>query len=539
MPIPIQSLVASSDCLFRDVTSRHQDQVSTTGNLIQRTFHHVTGGVANVSAVEVVSLDDTNAAQIDFFLRTSTAPLGTITTADIAEPSSMLSIRPDITSIRSANLVVGNVTATNISVASLPTVASGGVAKLDNVIIQSFRKTLGANPTATSTICTINNSKGAYGVELNVAQSESTASVAKTYTFSIHDISLPPALLVPLSSSSSTDWGVQISIFDRQTFLRLVRLSGSTTTNFECSLTVFQSRSDPVTIVASSSETTSSSVTTTLYNNTVLTQVSGNVGIGTTTPTTALTVAGAASMASLVVSDDVLGNVVGATNRITNPSILGQGAYMAWSHQGDGYTDFICKKGGGAGGYNFYNSSGNGSNFEVGKTLLATLDSQGITMSQGTFSAPGSIVGSLFLTGKNAALNGGVTISPLSPSRSVNGTGNVTIATITYTPRSTSSVLSMNFDAGYAIGGHGTDVLRSRIHVDNSYSAMLKHQYFAFSGGIGSGTRSNTILPISAVVKNQAIAVRTFEIQVNLADTDDQLFLSQDNWTFELLERQT
>ena len=53
-------------------------------------------------------------------------------------------------------------------------------------------------------------------------------------------------------------------------------------------------------------------------------------------------------------------------------SYLGQGADMAWSHQGDGYTDFICKRGSGQGGFNFYISAGNGSNFEVGKTFSNT-----------------------------------------------------------------------------------------------------------------------------------------------------------------------
>lgn len=48
MPPPIIDLVASSDCLFRDMISRNQNQVATSGNVIRKNYHHVSGNVANL-----------------------------------------------------------------------------------------------------------------------------------------------------------------------------------------------------------------------------------------------------------------------------------------------------------------------------------------------------------------------------------------------------------------------------------------------------------------------------------------------------------
>ena len=84
-----------------------------------------------------------------------------------------------------------------------------------------------------------------------------------------------------------------------------------------------------------------------------------------------------------------------------------QGAYMSWNHSGgDGYTDFMCKRGFGPGGYQFYLSANNATTFADGKTTLAILDENGITMTQGIYSAPGSIVGSMLATGRAPQLFG-------------------------------------------------------------------------------------------------------------------------------------
>ena len=63
----------SSDAQFRDVYGRHQVQVghvaSASGNVIRKTYHHVSGASANTSAAEVVSLDGSNNAQYDLLMR--------------------------------------------------------------------------------------------------------------------------------------------------------------------------------------------------------------------------------------------------------------------------------------------------------------------------------------------------------------------------------------------------------------------------------------------------------------------------------------
>jgi len=541
MPPPIKDLVTSSDCLFRDVFSRNQSHVEKTGNLIQKSFHHLDGSVASMSAAQVVSLGGNNEARVDYFLRKSAAPLAAITTADINSSSSVLSLRRGTTTIRSANVVVDEVIATNISGGFTGLdLKPDALTKLDNYVTRSFHKSLSGTRGRTTTICTIRNNRGAYGVKLNVAQSDNKPLVAKMYECTIRDVTVLRAVLIPVSSSSPTDWGVEMSVLSKTATFNLVRLSSASgSTGLECTLTVYQSRSDPVTISTSTATSNSSTVAPlNLDANTVLTQVLHKVGIGTDNPTSTLTVQGKTSTTDLVVGDDILGKYVGATSPVAPATHLSQGAYMAWNRQGDGYTDFICKRGLGQGGFNFYTSSGNGSNFSVGKTLLATLDSNGITMTQGAFESPGSIVGSLFLTGKDTSMNGGVSIAHHNLTRSANGSGYITIATIVYTPQSTSSVLMIRFDDDYLIEGNGSDTLVSRITVDNN-AIVLKQQRFGDVAFYGSGTRSNVILPISGVVKNQASSNRTIRIQVDLTNCDDLLKLSLQNWTFELLERHT
>ena len=155
MPLPrIQDLVASSDCLFRDMVSRNQHQVTTSGNVLQKSYHHVSGNVANLSAMQVVSIDSNNLPQVDFFVRTSAAPL-----TNIATPNSILSLSRENTFIRSATMEVGNLIATNITgnLLGVSFGSPGNLLKLDNVLIQSFQKTLGPTAGNSSSICFIQN----------------------------------------------------------------------------------------------------------------------------------------------------------------------------------------------------------------------------------------------------------------------------------------------------------------------------------------------------------------------------------------------
>ena len=549
MPPPIINLDTSSDVRFRDIVGRDQYQVAKTGNLVRKVFQHVSGNVANVSVVEVVSVDAGNNAQFDLLLSTPTTPLvlANITAADIATWSgnnSILSLRQGTTTFRSANVAVGNLVASGFS-GTIPslTLVSNGVAKLDNCLIRSFQKTLGATVGNGSEICILSNTNEAFTAELTVAQIISaTVSIVKTYQFTVRNNATANAWhrLVPLTSSPSSEWGVEIRVGTTTTTLRLVRLSGSTTTNLACTLTLYQSRADPVTISPSATSTTDITFASTLYETTCLTQVGGNVGIGTDNPTSRLTVAGRAYVDTLVATNGVVAGTVSGRGKFLDSTPIWQGAYMSWNHSGgDGYTDFMCKRGFGPGGYQFYLSANNATTFADGKTTLAILDENGITMTQGIYSAPGSIVGSMLATGRGSGLSESITISPTSLNRTTYTTWQ-TIATINYTPKSTSSRLSMHFDIDYLLGGNAADSIFSRILVDN-ITKIWKQQLFG-NQTFGTGTRSNTIFPLSATVNNTALTSRSIQIQVYVGATDDTLSfltLPDPNWTFELLETQT
>jgi hypothetical protein len=131
MPVPdIVDLDPASDARFRDVYGRHHNRMMTrSGNLIRTTYHHVSGAQANVSAAEVVSVDASENAQYDLILRNATAPiaLANLTSANINtwSASSLLSLRQGTTSIRSANVAVGNVMSTD-RVSATTYYASGG-----------------------------------------------------------------------------------------------------------------------------------------------------------------------------------------------------------------------------------------------------------------------------------------------------------------------------------------------------------------------------------------------------------------------------
>lgn len=507
-------------------------------------------GGANVSAMQVMTLDNNNQAQLDILLRTSVAPLSlpSITTNNIATWSntSVMSVGRGNIAIRSATTeVVGNVIATNLSGNLLGfSIDSGGPIKLDNCIIRSFKKTLNATVRRFSNICLLTNKLGGYVVELNVIQSEVGASISKKYQFAVSKNATSGAYhrLLPISSSSSNDeWGVEIqvdtagtAIKSTGTILRLVRLSRSVTANLECILTVYQSRADPVGVF--NSDVTGSNVTfsTILCASTDLTQSRVNVGIGTDTPGSTLDVAGRVSAVSLTSATNInVGTRVGAIGSIVDSTVLSQGAYISHNRQNDQRVDFISKRGGGEGGFHFWRSDGSGTGFGDNKLRLATLNSGGINLPSGaSFSAPGCILNSVFATGTGFSDTEGISISPTSLTSSTLWR---TVATYTYTPRNNASRLSLYFDMDYSIGGAGSDNFRSRITVDTT-EVSFKQQNFSSNTTAGTGTRSNVIFPISALVNNQNTTSRTIRIEI-FHQSDDTLTLSSTNWVFKLLER--
>lgn len=89
---------------------------------------------------------------------------------------------------------------------------------------------------------------------------------------------------------------------------------------------------------------------------------------------------------------------------IADATVLTQGTYTAWNISGGtGEANFVTKCGTGTGGFQFYNSTGNGSTFATGKTQLAKVDSSGITVPAGGFTAT---TGSLNLPSGNIYCNG-------------------------------------------------------------------------------------------------------------------------------------
>ena len=123
-----------NDVVVRDIAYRNQYQMAPSANIIRNTYSHVSGNTANVSAAEVVSVDGSNQGQWDLLLGTSARRLNanSITTANTAtwSANSMISVRSATTTIRSANVVVGNLTvtgtltSTNSSITSVGTLTS-------------------------------------------------------------------------------------------------------------------------------------------------------------------------------------------------------------------------------------------------------------------------------------------------------------------------------------------------------------------------------------------------------------------------------
>jgi len=102
------------DIVVKDVIHRNQFQMTSSGNIIQHLYSHVTANTANVSVAEIVSADK-NQSQWDLLVSTPARRLvaNAITTANAASltANAVISVRAGITIFRSANVrVEGNMT---------------------------------------------------------------------------------------------------------------------------------------------------------------------------------------------------------------------------------------------------------------------------------------------------------------------------------------------------------------------------------------------------------------------------------------------
>ena len=103
----------------------------------------------------------------------------------------------------------------------------------------------------------------------------------------------------------------------------------------------------------------------------------------------------------------------------------------------------------------------------------------------------------------------------------MNSTSFVTIATYTYTPKSTTSKIIVEYDALYFINGDVVDSFESQITIDGT-TAAKRQQFFNTTNG-GSGTRGGTLFPISGAVPNTAITPRVINIVAKRVSGDDYI----------------
>ena len=294
------------DVVVRDIANRNQFQTAPSANIIQHLYSHVSGTTSNVSAAEVVSIDGSQQGQWDLLLSGTTQRLNanTITTNNTAawSANSVISVRQASTTIRSANVNVGNLTATSVSATS---------AVIGNTTSRSFVKTLEIPLNSLSLICTL-SSAVSYAFELAVAQNVSGSAIAKSYYGTVQFSTTGWKRLLPLSStgpSSARDWAVDINVQGSTSYFRLVRTANVTMTSVQtlslaCTLKIHSPLN--AVVVVDNTETGTDAVNLGPFEGTLVTQVKGNVGIGTDSPTSMLDVAGNAAIAG---SLSVTGNV--------------------------------------------------------------------------------------------------------------------------------------------------------------------------------------------------------------------------------------
>lgn len=109
----------------------------------------------------------------------------------------------------------------------------------------------------------------------------------------------------------------------------------------------------------------------------------------------------------------------------------------------------------------------------------------------------------------------------MSATTTINSTTYTNVATITYTPKSSTSHLWIEFDAHYDFSnGTTTDDFFSRITVGGS-AIVEKNQIMV--GQVGGGTRSGTIFPISGRYTNTGTSGIAITVQAKWGSADDNI----------------
>jgi len=109
----------------------------------------------------------------------------------------------------------------------------------------------------------------------------------------------------------------------------------------------------------------------------------------------------------------------------------------------------------------------------------------------------------------------------MSATTTINSTTYTNVATITYTPKSSTSHLWIEFDANYDYSnGTTTDDFFSRITVGGS-AIVEKNQIMV--GQVGGGTRSGVIFPISGRYTNSSTSGIAITVQARWGSADDAI----------------
>jgi len=232
---------------------------------------------------------------------------------------------------QTAGQIVGTLGSLNVS-GNVTASTSGLIA---NQTFRTFTKSLEIFQNNFSHICDITGSN-AYGFDLTVAQSVSGASICKYYTgtMQFNNTGGNWRRLIPLSSSgpsSGRDWAVDINVSNSLAQLRLVRTdaTGGVTglAGFSCSIYV---RNSIAPVIVTDNATVGLDATSSgIYENTLLTQVDGRVGVGTDAPSTSLDVAGDINASGNVIGSGLLLN--SSMRQIYNPTVVA-GTSLAYTN---------------------------------------------------------------------------------------------------------------------------------------------------------------------------------------------------------------
>ncbi len=153
-------------------------------------------------------------------------------------------------------------------------------------------------------------------------------------------------------------------------------------------------------------------------------------------------------------------------------------------------------------------------------TVVGTIGATGVIRS----SAAGQIINSVYLEETDLSI---------TSNQNVNSTIETTIASYTYTPKSSSSKIYVEFDAYSWIDGWGNDVARSYLYATPSGGSdvLLQTNAVEFNNGAGSdegGGRSNTIFPIIGYYTNSSTSNVTISVRVKNVTSNDPIRIYPD-----------